>query len=84
MPLDSTDLAKFAAETLAELDDDDLPADAMLVDAALIVELKATDPDGEELSMVHAFVMSKRNVCLLGLLVRGEHAALGDDDDYPD
>ena len=78
MALDSQALAVFAAETLADLEADDLPADAELVDAALIVELRATDADGDEISMVHAFVMSKRNVALLGLLVRGEEAALND------
>lgn len=74
-------LAEFAARTLDELDQDrDLPAGARLEDAILVLEVMATNDDGEPVSMVHGYVMSRRNVVGVGLAMRGLVALTMPDD----
>jgi hypothetical protein len=76
MALDVQALAHFAARTLEDIErDDDLPTDAELVDAVLIVEVHGTDEEQEAVSMVQGFTMSERNVVGVGLMVRGLVAA---------
>jgi hypothetical protein len=78
--LDAQALGEFAARTLEQLEaDDDVPPDAHLVDAALIVEVTGTDDDGDPISIVHGFTMSERNVAAIGLLIRGLRAAVAPD-----
>lgn len=80
MTLDTLTLAKFAATTLEDLEhDQDVPDDAELVDAHLIVELAGTDEDGDRISMVQGFTMSQRNVVGIGLMMRGLTASLNPD-----
>lgn len=80
MTLDAQALAEFAATTLEDLEqDDEVPDDAELVDAQLVIELTGTDADGDRISMVHGYTMSQRNVAGVGLLLRGLVAALRPD-----
>lgn len=80
MTLDAQALARFAATTLEEIEQDpDVPADAELLDAVLVIELRATTPDEDTISMTHAFTMSERNVASVGLLMRGLVASLRPD-----
>ena len=80
-PRNAQALAEFVARTLDELDEDDeLPPDAEVLDAVLIVEVGARDPeDGEPISMVQGFTMSERNVVGVGLMARGLAAYLQGD-----
>jgi hypothetical protein len=82
--LDPASLARFASRSLDELEaDPGVPEGARVADAILIVELTAdaTSDDGWPLSQVHAFVLSRRDIVGLGLLVRAGHALLAPDTD---
>lgn len=77
MALDAQALAKFAADTLEDLEaDDDVPTNPTLADAHLIVEIRGSDHDGDPISQVHGFTMSGGNVAGIGLLVRALMASL--------
>lgn len=77
MALDAQALAKFAADTLEDLEgDNDLPIDPTLADAHLVVEIRGSDADGDPISQVHGFTMSTSNVAGIGLLVRALMASL--------
>lgn len=80
--LDVTALAEFAAHIVDQLEaDDEVPADATLTDAHIIVEVRGTSPDGDPTSMVQGFTMSERNVVGVGLTVRSLAAHLRHDDE---
>jgi hypothetical protein len=78
--MDGAKLAEFAAKTLDDLDrDDDLPAGATLRDALLVLEVHGTDADGEDVSIVEAFVMSESDVVGIGLAMRALGAMMDPD-----
>lgn len=81
MSLDAQELAQFAARILEELEaDPEVPDDAELLDAALVIELRSINADGEPVSMVHSYTISERNVVAVGLLARALAAGLTPDE----
>lgn len=72
--IDPTELAKFAADTLDELErDEDLDDMAELIDAVLVVEVQMTTDEGVS-SHVHAYTLGGRNTAGVGILYRGLRA----------
>lgn len=75
MTIDPTELAKFAADTLDDLErDEDLDDTAKLIDAVLVVEVQMTTSTGEPSSHVHAYTLGGRNTAGVGILYRGLRA----------
>lgn len=73
--IDPTELARFVADTLDELErDEDLDDTAELIDAVLVVEVQMTTDDGEESSHVYAYTLGGRNTAGVGILYRGLRA----------